>query len=101
MKGRQSAVAIARSVTIAIVAVIGMGALGARAAEIKVVTSVALTAALDALAPKFEQATGDKLAITYGINAELRKRMLDGEAADVIILSHAVMEELTKAARVS
>lgn len=101
MEERRNGGSIVRSLVIALAAVIGMSALGAEAAEIRVVTSVALTSALDALAPKFEQATGNKLAITYGLNAELRKRMLEGEAADVIILSHAVMEELTKAARLS
>ena len=68
----------------------------ARAAEIKVLTSVALTAALDELKPKFEAASGDKLDIEYSLIADIRKRMLAGETADVIILSRPVMEELGK-----
>jgi len=35
----------------------------AHAAEIKVLTSVALTSALDELAPQFERASGNKLMI--------------------------------------
>ena len=35
----------------------------ANAAEIKVLTSVALTSALDEIAPKYEAATGNKLDI--------------------------------------
>jgi len=68
----------------------------ANAAEIKVLTSVALTAALDQLAPKFEQASGKKLDIGYSLIADVRKRMLAGETADVIILSRPVMDELQK-----
>jgi molybdate transport system substrate-binding protein len=68
----------------------------ADAAEVKVLTSVALTSALNELAPKFEQATGNKLNIGYSLIADIRKRMLEGETADVIILSRPVMIELQK-----
>jgi hypothetical protein len=39
----------------------------AHAAEIKVLTSVALTSALDELAPQFERATGNKLTTPSGL----------------------------------
>jgi molybdate transport system substrate-binding protein len=68
----------------------------ADAAEVKVLTSVALTTALNELAPKFEQATGNKLNIGYSLIADIRKRILEGETADVIILSRPVMDELQK-----
>jgi molybdate transport system substrate-binding protein len=68
----------------------------ADAAEVKVLTSVALTSALNELAPKFEQATGNKLNIDYSLIADIRKRILAGETADVIILSRPVMDELQK-----
>jgi len=68
----------------------------ANAAAIKVLTSVALTTALNELAPKFEQATGNKLNIGYSLIADIRKRILEGETADVIILSRPVMDELQK-----
>ena len=66
------------------------------AAELKVLTSVALTSVLDELAPAFEKASGNKLNIGYSLIAEVRKRILDGETADVIILSRPVMDELQK-----
>jgi molybdate transport system substrate-binding protein len=66
------------------------------AAELKVLTSVALTSVLDELAPAFEKATGDKLNVGYSLIADVRKRILDGEAADVIILSRPVMDELQR-----
>ncbi len=73
-----------------------LAATSASAAEIKVLTSVALTSALNEIAPSFEQATGNKLNIGYSLIADIRKRMLDGETADVIILSRPVMDELDK-----
>jgi molybdate transport system substrate-binding protein len=73
-----------------------LAATSASAAEIKVLTSVALTSALNEIAPSFEQATGNKLNIGYSLIADIRRRMLDGETADVIILSRPVMDELDK-----
>jgi molybdate transport system substrate-binding protein len=66
------------------------------AADLKVLTSVALTSVLDELAPAFEKATGDKLNIGYSLIADVRKRILDGETADVIMLSRPVMDELQR-----
>ena len=68
----------------------------ADAAEIKVLTSVALTSALDELAQQFERASGNKLTIGYSLIADIKKRILEGETADVIILSRPVMDELQK-----
>lgn len=66
------------------------------AAEVKVLTSVALTQALNELAPIFEQKTGNKLVIDFNLAAVQKKRILDGEGADVIILTRAMMEDLAK-----
>ena len=66
------------------------------AAELKVFTSVALKQALNELSPIFEQKTGNKLSISYDLAAVQKKRILDGERADVIILTRAMMEDLIK-----
>jgi molybdate transport system substrate-binding protein len=71
------------------------------AAEIKVLASVALTAALNELAPQYERATGNKLSLGYSLVADIRKRVLEGETADVIILSRPVMDELQKQDKVT
>src|ERR1700726_2946561 len=68
----------------------------ARAADLKVLSSVALTSVLDELTPTFEKATGNKLNIGYGLAIELKKRILDGETADVIILTRPMMDEVQK-----
>jgi len=66
------------------------------AVELKVFTSVALTQALNELSPIFEQKTGNKLVISFDLAAVQKKRVLDGERADVIILTRAMMEDLAK-----
>jgi molybdate transport system substrate-binding protein len=66
----------------------------ARAAELKVLASVALTSALDELAAVHEKTTGNKLSIGYGLAADLKKRILAGETADVIILTRPMMDEV-------
>src|ERR1700736_4195224 len=88
---------IRRILILCVAAVGGLFATGiAQAAEVKVLTSVALTAALNELVPAFEQATGDKVTVAYGLAAEMRKRVLDGESADVIMITRPMMEELQK-----
>lgn len=64
--------------------------------EVTVLTSVALTSALDELAPQFERATGNKLKIGYSLIADIKKRVLAGETADVIMLSRPAMDDLQK-----
>src|SRR5450432_3289160 len=64
--------------------------------EVTVLTSVALTSALDELAPQFERATGNKLKIGYSLIADIKKRIIAGETADVVILSRPAMDDLAK-----
>jgi molybdate transport system substrate-binding protein len=73
-----------------------MGAAWANAVEIKVLSSVALTSALDELAPVFERTSGNKLVIEYGVAAQLKERFVAGEAADVLILTRQLMDDLQK-----
>ena len=77
-----------------------IAAFGAHAAHFKVLSSVALTSALDELAPVFERTTGNKLVIDYGVAAQLRDRFLTGEAADVLILTRPLMDDLQKQGKV-
>src|SRR5215471_11032811 len=91
MNGRSPMIKIAAALT-----GLMLSAMVADAAEVKVFTSVALTNALNELAPIFEQKTGNKLNISYDLAAVQKKRILDGEHADVIILTRAMMEDLAK-----
>ena len=66
------------------------------AAEVKVFTSVALTAALKEISPIFEQKTGHRLIIDFNLAAVQKKRLVEGDRADVIILPRSMMEDLAK-----
>ena len=78
-----------------------MGAPWATAAEIKVLSSVALTSALDELAPVLERTSGNKLVIEYGVAAQLKERFLAGAAADVLILTRQLMDDLQQQGKVT
>ena len=62
-------------------------------AEVKVLSTVALTPALDELVPKYESG-GNRLTVVYDTIAELKRRIDGGETADVIILSRPILDEL-------
>jgi molybdate transport system substrate-binding protein len=68
----------------------------AQADEIKVMASVALKSTLDDLAAKFESTGGGKITMVYGLAAQLKKRVSDGEADDVAVLIRPMMEDLLK-----
>lgn len=68
----------------------------ARANEIKVMASVALKSTLDDLAAKFESSGGGKVTMVYGLAAQLKQRVSDGEADDVAVLIRSMMEDLLK-----
>jgi molybdate transport system substrate-binding protein len=69
---------------------------GAAAAEIKVYSTIGVQAALEELAPKFEQASGHKLAFTWGTAAMMVKRVQAGETADVLVLTRQGTDALAK-----
>ena len=73
----------------------------ADADDIKVLASIALTGALDDLAPVYEKKTENKLTLVYGLSVELKKRVEDGEAADLIILTRPMMEDLQHQGKVA
>lgn len=68
----------------------------ASAAEIKVLSALGVKEVMDDLAPKFERASGHKLAITFGTLGAVVKRVQDGEAADVVIIPRQGIETLVE-----
>src|SRR5207245_2995135 len=73
----------------------------ASAAEIRVMSTVALSATLDEFKPGFETATGHKVTMVYGLIAERRKRIQDGATAAVMILSRAALNDLQSQGKVA
>jgi len=61
-------------------------AAGVGAAEITVLSAVAMTPALDDLAREFERRTGHTVKVGYATAGVVSDRIGDGEAVDVAIL---------------
>src|SRR5258708_9005355 len=70
------------------------------AAEIKVLASNGVKEALNELAPAFARATGNKLVISFGLAAALKRQIEGGEAFDLAILPAAGLNDLAKQGKV-
>ena len=68
----------------------------AAAAEITLLSSNALKAVMEELAPRFETASGHKLAIAYGPTNPFKARIEKGEAFDLTILGEGAIDDLVK-----
>ncbi len=66
------------------------------AAELKVLCANAMQSVIEDLAPKFERASGHKLAITFGTLGQHVKRIQAGETADVVIIPRQGIEGFVK-----
>jgi len=66
----------------------------ARAAEIRLLCAVALHPAIDALIPDFEKSSGHKVTVAYGTAGAVADRVQKGEAADIVISSVPLIDQL-------
>jgi molybdate transport system substrate-binding protein len=82
-------------VALALMALSGTSA----AAELKVLSTPAVTEVLHELGPKFE-ATGHKLNIAYTPSGAITKRVAEGETADLLISTPAGIDSLIKSGKV-
>jgi len=72
----------------------------AAAAEVKVLSTVALRDAWHELQPKFE-ASGHKLALVLGTSGGINKRVAEGETGDVIVSTSSGIEGLSRDGKVA
>jgi molybdate transport system substrate-binding protein len=72
----------------------------AGAAEIKVLSTIALGEAWHELQPRFET-TGHKLTLVLGTSGGIAKRVADGETGDVIVGTSGGIEGLVRAGKVT
>ena len=63
--------------------------------QLHILSGGAAQGLVSALAPLFERKTGYKIAGTFGAVGAMRDKLLAGEPADLLILTRALMEELT------
>ena len=68
----------------------------AEAAELKVLSAIGMQSVLEDLGPKFERATGHKLAISFATAGAAVTRAQSGEAADVVIATRQGIDGLVK-----
>ncbi len=73
----------------------------AAAAPLTVFSSNGFQAVMEDLAPKFERAKNRKVAVTYDLAATLRRRIEEGQAFDLAILTPAAIDDLVKAGRIA
>ena len=66
----------------------------AKAAEIKLLSAVALQPGFIALIPDFEKSSGHKVTTTYGTAGAVANRVQKGEASDIAISSGPLMDQL-------
>jgi molybdate transport system substrate-binding protein len=70
-------------------------------AEIKVLSAGAYKQVVLALQPAFEKQTGHKLIVDNGTVGQLVKRIDDGEAFDVVVVSPGAIDDLVKKGKVA
>jgi molybdate transport system substrate-binding protein len=68
----------------------------ASAVEIKILSTTAMKMVFEELAPRFERETGNRFSVNLGPSLVLEKRLLDGEAADVAIVTGPGAKELVE-----
>ena len=71
------------------------------AAEIKVLTAGAFKPVVTALVPEFEKQTGHRVTVENHTAGALTQRISGGEAFDLVVLTPALLAELTKAGKVA
>src|SRR5215475_2032562 len=72
-----------------------------KADEIKVLCTIGVKPALPEVVAEFERTTGHKVSIAWGNAATLKTRYLEGEPADVAVLTAAAIDDLAKAGKVT
>jgi molybdate transport system substrate-binding protein len=68
----------------------------AQAAEIEVLSTNALKTVLEDLGPKFEQSSGNKVAITWGTTAQVRAQIETGAMFDIAAVTDSAADDLIK-----
>lgn len=64
----------------------------ASAAEIRILCSNGIRAVMQELVPRFEQATKHQVLVTYGVSADLKRRVEAGESFDIAVLTPALID---------
>jgi molybdate transport system substrate-binding protein len=75
-------------------ALLGIAGSSAGAAEIKLLSAVALHPAIDAMIPDFEKSSGHKVSVAYGTAGGVAERVQKGESVDLVISAVPRIDQL-------
>jgi molybdate transport system substrate-binding protein len=89
---------LAAAATVGATILLAQGA--AEAAELKVLSAIALQPVLGDLGPKFERATGHTLVITFAPLGGIVKLVQAGDSGDVVVIPQSGIERLAKDGKV-
>lgn len=89
---------VAASFTLLVALIAGGGAAGA--AEIRILSAAGMGPVLKEIAGEFERASGHKLMMEFATAGAIAKRVVGGEAADVVIVTAPQMAGLVKEGKV-
>jgi molybdate transport system substrate-binding protein len=78
-----------------------LAASAAHAAEVKVLTAGAFKEVVLALVPAYERKTGNKVIVDNGTTGQLKKRIADGEAFDIVVITPVVVDEMIASGKVA
>jgi molybdate transport system substrate-binding protein len=73
----------------------------AQAADLDVIASNGVRAALEELAPQFEKASGNKVSIKWGVAAVMQREIEGGAAFDLALLTTPAIAELAKQGKIA
>ncbi len=93
-KTRAAAAVVTAIVLFAVAPIIFSNGADATAGEVKVLCANGMRAVLTELHPDLERATGQRVTMSFGEAGNLRKRIQDGDIADVIVLPRVVLEQV-------
>jgi molybdate transport system substrate-binding protein len=96
----ESVMAVVTGLFAAIFAIAAV-AQSASAADIKILTAGAMRGVLIELVPQFEKDTGHKVTLDNATAGTLAKRIEDGEAFDVAVITPKVIDDLAKKGRIA
>jgi len=64
--------------------------------ELRVLSAGAVKRGVSRIAAEFERATGTRVAVQFATAPEVRKRMTEGDGADVVVAPPAVMDDIAQ-----
>jgi len=73
----------------------------ASAADVTILCSNGIKAAMEELLPQFERATGRTVAIRYGLSAALKREIEAGEEFDLAVLTPPLIDDLVTQGRIA